>query len=428
MLHVLFVLYVPFVLLVLFNVIISETTPPINLTGVPSARVVLKPRKAQPFFGRHPWVFEGAIQYVEGECVDGDVVDLLTDRGNFIARGIINTRSKLHVRLYTWHETELLDASFWRQRLQTAFQLRRDLPRGERQAMRLVFSESDGLSGLIIDRYLDHLVVQLNSLAMSARWSILEPLLVELQQPTSIILRGDSSIAKEEGTELKNGAAWGEPPTGPIEISEHGVRYGIDLFGGQKTGMYLDQSENHRSAAAYMQGRRMLDVFCYTGGFSLSASQLGNAANVIGIDGSERAIATAQANAQRNGIQNVVFQVGDGFQSLDEFRTRGEKFGAVILDPPKFARSRRQVDEALRAYHRINRLAVDLLDPGGILTTCSCSGGVSREDFMLMLSGVAQKSGRTIHILEQLGAAPDHPVSATCPESEYLKCFICRVL
>jgi 23S rRNA (cytosine1962-C5)-methyltransferase len=372
-------------------------------------------------------VFEGAIQYVDGDCADGEVVDLLTDKGNFIARGIINTCSKLHVRLYTWRETQRLDAAFWRQRLESAIQLRRDLPRDEREAMRLVFSESDGLSGLIVDRYLDHLVVQLNSLAMSGRWPVLEPLLVELLQPKSIILRGDQSVAKEEGTELKTGAVWGAPPAEPIEITEHGVRYGIDLFSGQKTGLYLDQSENHLRVASYTRGRRVLDLFCYTGGFALSAARLGNAASVVGIDGSERAIAAAQANAVRNEIGNVEFKVGDGFDALDEFRSRGEKFGAVILDPPKFARTRRQVDEALRAYHRINRLAVELLEPGGVLVTCSCSGGVSREDFMLMLSGVAQKSGRTIHILEQLGAAPDHPVSATCPESEYLKCFICRV-
>jgi 23S rRNA (cytosine1962-C5)-methyltransferase len=405
----------------------ASMTREVDQLGEASARVVLKPRKAQPFFGRHPWVFEGAIQYVDGDCADGDVVDLLTDKGNFVARGVINTRSKLHIRLYTWDETQRLDASFWRQRLESAIQLRRDLPRLDRQAMRMVFSETDGLSGLIVDRYLDHLVVQLNALAMAVRWPVVEPLLIDLLHPRSIVLRGDPSIAKEEGIELQTGAVWGESPTAAVEISEHGVTYVIDLYSGQKTGLYLDQAENHRTAASYLNGRRVLDLFCYTGGFSLAAARLGTAAEVLGIDGSERAIAAAQANAARNGIENVRFEVGDGFRTLDDLRTRGEKFGAVILDPPKFARTRRQVDEALRAYHRINRLAVDLLEPGGILVTCSCSGGVSREDFLLMISGVAQKSGRSIHILEQLGAAPDHPISVTCPETEYLKCFICRV-
>jgi 23S rRNA (cytosine1962-C5)-methyltransferase len=405
----------------------ASMTREVDQLGEASARVVLKPRKAQPFFGRHPWVFEGAIQYVDGDCADGDVVNLLTDKGNFVARGVINTRSKLHIRLYTWDETQRLDASFWRQRLESAFQLRRDLPRLDRQAMRMVFSEADGLSGLIVDRYLDHLVVQLNALAMAVRWPVVEPLLIDLLHPRSIVLRGDPSIAKEEGIELQTGAVWGESPTAAVEISEHGVTYVIDLYSGQKTGLYLDQAENHRTAASYLNGRRVLDLFCYTGGFSLAAARLGTAAEVLGIDGSERAIAAAQANAARNGIENVRFEVGDGFRTLDDLRTRGEKFGAVILDPPKFARTRRQVDEALRAYHRINRLAVDLLEPGGILVTCSCSGGVSREDYLLMISGVAQKSGRSIHILEQLGAAPDHPISVTCPETEYLKCFICRV-
>ena len=393
-----------------------------------TARVVLKPRKAQPFFGRHPWVFEGAIQYVDGDCADGDVVDLLTDKENFIARGVINTRSKLHVRLYTWQESERLDAAFWRKRLQNAIQLRNDLPlRSARQAMRLVFSEADGLSGLIVDQYAEHLVVQLNALAIAVRWPVFESLLVELLQPRSIVLRSDKSVAKEEGNELLLGAQTGQPPVGPIEISEYGVRYSVDLFSGQKTGHYLDQAENRRTAASYLGGRRVLDLFCYTGGFGLSALQIGNAVDVLGVDGSERAIAAAQANASLNGIVNARFEVGDGFQVLDELRNRGEKFGAVILDPPKFARTRRQVDEALRAYHRINRLAVELLEPRGILVTCSCSGGVSRDDFMLMLSGVSQKSGRNVQVLEQLGAAADHPVSVTCPETEYLKCFICRV-
>lgn len=394
----------------------------------PAARVVLKPRKAQPFFGRHPWVFEGAVQYVDGNCADGDVVELQTEKRNFIARGVINTRSKLHVRLYTWDETESLDSNFWRRRLQEAIRLRSSLSRGERQAMRLVFSESDGMSGLIVDRYLNHLVVQLNSLAMAVRWPILQALLIELLQPTSIVLRGDRSVAKEEGTELETGAVWGTSPAGPVEIVEHGVSYSIDLLSGQKTGMYLDQAENRLRVASYMGGRRVLDLFCYTGGFALSAAKLGNASSVTGIDTSERAITTAQINATRNEIHGVEFKTGDGFQTLDEMAKQQEKFGAVILDPPKFARTRRQVDEALRAYHRINRLAVELLEESGILVTCSCSGGVSREDFLLMLSGVAQKSGRTIQILEQLGAAPDHPVSVTCPETEYLKCFICRVI
>lgn len=392
------------------------------------AQVVLKPRKAQPFFGRHPWVFEGAIQYIDGQYADGDVVNLLTDKGTFIARGIINTRSKLHVRLYTWDESEQLDADFWRNRLQRAIQLRDDLQlRKPDGAMRLVFSESDGLSGLIADQYGEHLVVQLNALAMAVRWPLLQRLFIDLVGPQSIIVRSDKSVSKEEGLDPHPAEVWGQVPQEPVCVNEHGVRFRVDLQGGQKTGLYLDQADNHRVAATYLGQRRVLDLFCYTGGFSLSASILGGAREVLGIDGSDRAIGMARANAELNGISNVRFEAGDGFQSLDRLRSQGEKFGAVILDPPKFARRRRQVDEALRAYHRINRLAIDLLEPGGILVTCSCSGGVTREDFLLMLSGAAQKSGRDVQVLEQRGAPTDHPVNVSCLETEYLKCFICRV-
>jgi 23S rRNA (cytosine1962-C5)-methyltransferase len=397
-------------------------------SGWATARVVLRPRKALPFFSRHPWVFESAIHYIEGEYTDGDVVDLLGEQQRFIARGILNTRSKLQVRLYTWDEHEPLAEAFWRKKLERALQLREDwIAAAPSQPRRLVFSEADGLSGLVVDRYGEFLVAQVNAVAIARRWDRLLPILVELTQPRGVIVRGDKSLTKEEGLEPQTGVAWGEGLSGPIFIEEHGVRFGVDLLGGQKTGFYLDQAENRVAAARYLHGRRVLDLFCYTGGFSLAAARIGGAADVLGIDGSERAITLARANAELNGIANARFEQRDAFEALDELRTAGEPFGAVILDPPKFARGRRQVDEALRAYHRINRVATDLLEPGGILVTCSCSGGVSADDFLGMLAGVAQKSGRDLQVLEQRGAAPDHPVSVSCRETNYLKCFICRV-
>jgi 23S rRNA (cytosine1962-C5)-methyltransferase len=213
-----------------------------------------------------------------------------------------------------------------------------------------------------------------------------------------------------------------------VFINENGVRYGVDLSEGQKTGYYLDQRENRVAAARYLRGRRVLDMFCYSGSFSLAALLLGGATATFGIDGSEKAIALARAGAELNGARAARFEVADAFEALDNLAAHGEKFGAVILDPPKFTRNRQNLNSALRAYHRINRMAVELLEPGGILVTCSCSGAVTREDFLLMLAGVAQQTRRDIQVLEQRGAAPDHPVSATCLETEYLKCFICRVL
>jgi 23S rRNA (cytosine1962-C5)-methyltransferase len=196
---------------------------------------------------------------------------------------------------------------------------------------------------------------------------------------------------------------------------------------GHKTGFYLDQRENRRAAANHVHGRRMLDMFCYSGGFALNGVKHGGATDVLRVDSSENALNLARANAELNGVSNLHFRAGDGFRVLQELADERQKFGVVVLDPPKFARSRSAVDDALMAYHRINRLAVNLLEPGGILVTCSCSGHVLREDFLHMLAGVAQRSNREIQVLEQRGASPDHPISTTCLEGEYLKCFVCRV-
>ena len=400
-----------------------ETAP-----GLGQALVVLKPHKAGPPLGRHPWVFDTAVAREQGACADGDVVDVVSDTQRFIARGIINRRSRLRVRLYTWQYHEPLGETFWRSRIDRAVQWRSRLgyddPVG---AARLIFSEADDLSGLVVDRYGPHLVVQVNALAVAVRLDTLVPLLVERLRPASVTVRCEAGIVKAEGFAPQQGVVWGELPDGLVFIEECGLRFGVDLLTGQKTGFYLDQRDNRRVAAGYLRGRRVLDLFCFSGGFSLAAAKLGGAREVLGIDSSERALALARAHAELNGVTNVRFQQQDCFEALEQLRDAGERFGGVILDPPKFTRTRQSVKDALRAYHRINRLAADLLEPDGILVTCSCSGSVRREDFLMMLSGVAQKSGRTIQVLEQRGASPDHPVSPTCAENEYLKCFICRV-
>ena len=392
------------------------------------AQVVLKPRKARPFFGRHPWVLDSAIERVEGNPADGDVVDLLSDRAEFIARGVFNSRSRIHVRLYSWNPDEQLDESFWRRRIETALRLRTELGYDDAAgAARLVFSEGDGLSGLIVDRYGQFLVIQVTALAMATRLPQITPMLVDLAHPRGILLRTERDIVRAEGLDLQDGPLWGEMPTEPVVIQDRGLGYAVDLAEGQKTGFYLDQRENRFAAASYLRGRRVLDMFCYTGGFALTAARAG-ATEVLGFDASQKAVAQAEANAQRNGIANSQFATGEAFETLRSLGAAGERFGGLVLDPPKFARSRSSVDEALRAYHRLNRTALELIEPGGILVTCSCSGHVTRDDFFAMLVSVAQQSRRDLQILEQRGAAPDHPVAATCPETEYLKCFVCRVV
>ena len=418
----------------------SESSPDAEVSSVPSAAtseplaggraiVRLKPRKSRPFFARHPWVLDSAIAAVEGSPGDGDVVELYSDKDQWIARGIYNSRSRIRVRLYAWNAEQPLDDALWRTRIERAITLRRQLGLdGPETAARLVFSEADGLSGLIVDRFDRHLVVQINAAAMAQRLDAIVGMLVELLHPRSVLVRSEGGIRKAEGIEPMQGVVWGHGPDGPVFIREHGINYGVDLVTGQKTGFYLDQRDNRLAAARHMEGRRVLDLFCYSGGFSLAASLRGGAREVIGIDSSENAIRWATANAQLNSVNNVHFQVQDAFAALDELLARGEKFGAIILDPPKFTRNRFSINEALRAYHRINRVAADLLEPNGILVTCSCSGSITREDFLHMLAGVAEKSRRDIQILEQRGPAPDHPVNTTCLENEYLKCFICRVI
>ena len=391
--------------------------------------IIVPPKKTGSIRRRHPWVLDKSVITPTIAPADGDLVDLVTGEGQFLARGVYNSNSRIRVRLYSWDAELEINNEFWLSRLITAVELRRACGLlAPATACRLIFSEADGLSGLIVDRYADCLVVQITALAMHQRLDMIVEFLQQELSPRAIVVRVDKHIASAEGLEPREEVIAGELPAEPIVFEEHGIAYEVDLVGGQKTGAYLDQRENHAAAARYVNGGRVLDVCTYHGGFALAAAKLGGAKEVIGIDSSAKAVETSAQLAQRNGLENVRFEVGQCFDKLQEYREAGEQFDCVVLDPPRFAGSRREIDKALRAYHRLNRIAVDLLPPGGILVTCSCSGHVVREDFQFMLAGVAQKSGREIQVLEVRGAASDHPVSLTCPESEYLKCFICRVL
>lgn len=391
--------------------------------------VRLRPGRERPFLGRHPWVFAGAVGGVRGEPEDGDEVLLRTADGTFLARGLWNSQSQIRVRLYTWREAERLDADFWRTRLGEALDLRRALPGVDfaRGPLRLVFSEGDGLSGLVVDRYGDWLVVQVTSLALARRLDLLLDLLEEALPARGIYLRTERGIGEEEGLVLEDGLLRGAAPDGLHEVEESGLRMAVDLRTGQKTGFYMDQRENRRRAARYAEGRSAVDLFCYTGGFALALARAG-AAGVIGIDGSAGAVELARANAETNGLADqTAFLEGDAFRWLEEAVATDERFGLIVLDPPRFARSRRGVPAALRAYTALNELAARVLEPSGILVTFSCSGRVSREDFQATLQGAAERTGRAVQILESLGQPGDHPVSVSCPETAYLKGFVCRV-
>jgi 23S rRNA (cytosine1962-C5)-methyltransferase len=392
-------------------------------------RVVLQPRRARPFFGRHPWVFAGAVARVEGEPADGDEVDLYSSAEHFIARGLFNSKSKIRVRLYSWLPDVPLDEAFFRSRLEAALRLRGPILGldGPGRACRLVFSEGDGLSGCTVDRYDQWLVVQFTSLALANRRELFARLLSELVRPRGIYLRTERGVGRLEGLEIQDAPLWGETPTEPVLIDDDGLRFLVHVAEGQKTGFYLDQRDNRRVVARLAVGRRVLDAFCYTGGFGLHAARAGARA-VLGVDVSEPALALARENVQLNDLDNVSFVRGEVFGQLDALVASGERFGMVVLDPPKFARARQSVEEALRGYRRLQSQALKLLEPDGILCTCCCTGLIDMAMLEGLLAQLAAEERRDIQVLYRGGQAADHPVAVTCPESNYLKCLVCRVL
>jgi 23S rRNA (cytosine1962-C5)-methyltransferase len=395
-------------------------------------RIVLQPRRARPFYGRHPWVYAGAVAAVSGSPADGDEVELVSHAGNFVARGLYNSKSKIRVRLYSWSPEGALDRDFFRGRLETALRLRcsilgLDDPGQPDRAVRLVFSEGDGLSGLTVDRYARWLVVQFTSLGLALRREMLTELLVELTRPEGVYLRTERGIGKLEGLELHDGPLWGQTPVEPVTVEEAGLRFLVNLAEGQKTGYYLDQRDNRLAVAGLARGRRVLDAFCYTGGFGLHAARAGATA-VLGVDTSEPALALARANARLNGLENLDFVRADVFDHLEALATAGERFGVVVLDPPKFARARNAVEEALRGYRRLQTLALRLLQPDGILVTCCCSGLIGMDLLEDLLAQLAAEERLEVQLLERRGQARDHPVAVGCLESSYLKCLISRVV
>jgi 23S rRNA (cytosine1962-C5)-methyltransferase len=351
----------------------------------------------------------------------------VTSDGQFIARGLYNPTSTIRVRLYRWDDGPLDDA-FWSELLAKAVRLRTDtLGLGrDPSAYRLVFSEGDGLSGLTVDRYDRWLVVQFTSLALYTKRQFILERLSALTGVEGIISRTDRGVAQREGLRSGEETTVGSIPEEPVDIVENGLTYRVDLRSGQKTGFYLDQRANRANVARYCRHKRVLDLFCYSGGFSLNAARDGAVAT-LGIDSSAVAIELARLHAKLNGLATAEFQAGDVLEALEQLRIDRKRFDVVICDPPKYAKQAKDVEHALKGYLRLNQAALDVLEPDGILVTCSCSGLVGRELFADLIGSVAERSGRPIQILEQRGQAPDHPVSASCLETEYLKCLICRV-
>jgi 23S rRNA (cytosine1962-C5)-methyltransferase len=393
----------------------------------PSATVVLKRGREKPVRNRHPWIFSGALQHIEGEVRDGDLVRVVDSQGSYLATGYLNRRSQIVVRLLTWDDQEALDLGFWRARLHRAIAGRGLLAADPAtNAYRLVHAEADGLPGLVVDRYGDWLVVQCLTLGMARRREKIVGLLVDLQRPGGVYARDDAEVRQKEGLPLERRVLAGTDPPDRILVVEQGHRFLVDIGEGHKTGFYLDQRENRWSVAEYCAGKEILNAFAYTGGFGVYAGRAG-ARHVVNIDTSESALALAGENLALNGCPPQEMVVADVFQVLRQYRDQGRRFDLVVLDPPKFATSRASVRSATRGYKDVNLLAMQLLPPGGLLVSFSCSGLVSTDLFQKVLFGASVDAEREVQILERLAQGSDHPVLLTFPESAYLKGFICRV-
>jgi 23S rRNA (cytosine1962-C5)-methyltransferase len=382
----------------------------------------LKPHREGPVLGGHPWLFSGAVATVRTHPADGETVRIENTDGAFVGWGLFNSRSQIRVRVYSLREEEPLTDEFWRNRIMKALDWRSRLPE---PANRMIASEADGLSGLTVDRYNDNLVVQFTALGLAQRREIILDALQEALCPKGMWLRTEQGIREEEGLEITDGVLRGEPDSTCV-IRENGLDYEVNLAAGQKTGFYHDQRDNRLRAATFAKDRRCLDVCCYSGGFALNLARAG-ASGTIGVDASASALEIAARNAERNGLIRIEWRKGDAFSVLPSLREAGEKFGLIVLDPPKFTRSKGSEAQAIKGYASLNEMALRILEPGGILVTCSCSGRITREVFRETLNYAGQRAGRFLRLLEQRGASPDHPVNPACPETEYLKCFILQV-
>ena len=394
-----------------------------------SGQVILKPKRAQPFYSRHPWVFAGAVERIEGKPADGAVVDLRSSVGNFVGRGLYNSQSKIVVRLLSWDETVALDRDFFKARLQRAIELRHDtlkLNSAADAAYRVVFSEADILSGMVVDRYGDYLTVQFTSLALANRREMFGELLMELLGVKGVYLRTEKGIGKLEGLVLQDGLLCGEAPPTELVIRENGLKFGVNLAEGQKTGFYLDQRENRAAVAKLSAGKRVLDAFCYSGSFGVYAAHAG-ATSVESVDASETAINLGRRNAELNGLTHMEFVQADVFDRMTQLIAEKRKFDVIVLDPPKFARDRASLEQAMKGYRRLHKLGMNLLDRDGVLVSFCCSGLITMDMLESVIALTAVDEKRDVQLLERRGPASDHPVNIACRESGYLKCIISRV-
>jgi 23S rRNA (cytosine1962-C5)-methyltransferase len=406
-----------------------------NASKIRSVR--LKTGKSRESIGRHPWILDTSLVESVSPPRLGEQVDVLGGDGKWIGRGLFHPESRIRVRLYAWDPSDWISNELFDRRVAQALRLRRQilLKTPNSDSFRWINSEGDHLSGLIVDSFAGHLVIQITAAVILPFLDRIISQLVEELQPKSILLNIDEKTAKSEAIEPQDRLIVGQLPSEPVSIRENGLTWKVDLRGGQKTGSYLDQRDNRLAAASWTPaGAKVLDICTYTGGFALTIAKHARSKgvpceSVVAVDSSAKALELAKLNAQENGIEDQVdWHQGDFFEELSARVDRQETHDMIVLDPPKLAGSRDKVPKALAAYHRLNYLAMRCLRPEGILVSCSCSGRVGRWEFLDVLLGAARRAQRDMQILEIRGASADHPVNIHCPETDYLKCVIARVL
>jgi 23S rRNA (cytosine1962-C5)-methyltransferase len=400
------------------------------------ATLTLKPGRERSLLRRHPWVFSGAVGGVEGEPAPGDTVDIRAADGAWMARGSYSPSSQIRARVWTFQGEVVVGPDFFRKRVTDAFLRRLPLLEGSGlDALRLIHSENDGLPGVVVDRYGPFLVVQLLSTGAEAGrenlarglekgWEALLPAITL----RGIYERSDPEARKKEGLEARTGLLAGEEPPDLLEVREGDLRFLVDLRRGHKTGFYLDQRENRRRVRDAARGLEVLNAFAYTGGFGIAA-MAGGAKEVLNLEASGEAVELGNRNAELNGIPRECWESrqGDAFRLLRALKEEGRTFDLAVLDPPKFAEARGQVEGASRGYKDINLQAFRLLRPGGLLFTFSCSGHMAPELFQKIVADAALDAGREGRILSRLEQGPDHPTSLAFPEGSYLKGLMVQV-
>jgi len=390
--------------------------------------LILKPGREKSLLRRHPWIFSGAVARVDGDPGAGVTVEVFSSNGDFLARAAYSPHSQIRARVWTFDPDEVVDADFFRRRIRSSLSTRHSLHLdAQTNALRLIHAESDGLPGLIVDRYADALVVQFLSAGAEFWREAIADLLLAETGLSAIYERSDADVRGLEGLPSRSGLLRGAIDQEQLTITENDLKFKVDLARGHKTGFYLDQRENRLKVRGLAEGQEVLDCFCYTGGFTVNALA-GGAKSVLSIDSSVEALALCGENVVLNSLPAARHSTleGDVFHLLRTFRDEDRSFDLIILDPPKFAPTAAQAEKAARAYKDINLLAFRLLRTGGILVTFSCSGGVDAALFQKIVAGAALDAGVEAQIIERLGQSSDHPVALNFPEGTYLKGLVCR--